>query len=193
MLKIYDSVAAAWTEQGGRYYDDVAAAWVDARGIKTYDTEQAAWVEHGYCGWFYVSTKTLQNTDTFELTPDRIYFRNDYKLYPTQSRNVTLILYYDYKAGDVIEFDLTTNAGGTLGLQSNCLLGQSSVATTLYIKPTGEAVDTHVSATVQGSDSGATRKRILLSTSYSYNNGSYSAIAEIRNFKINGKRYGFAE
>lgn len=193
MFKTYDNVAAAWKEHGGRYYDDVAKAWVDARGVKTYDTATAAWVEHGYCGWFYLSTKTLQPTDTFELAPDRIYFRNDYQKYPTQSRTVTFTLYYDYKAGDVIELDLATNAGGTLGLQYSCLLGQSSVATTLYIKPTGEAVDTHVSATVQGSDSGATKKRILLSTSYSYDSGAYSATAEIRNFKINGKRYGFAE
>lgn len=193
MLKVYDSVAVAWTEHGGRYYDDVAAAWVDARGIKTYDTEKAAWVEHGYCGWFYTTTKTVQSTDTLEISPDRLYFRSDYQKYPTQYRNVTLTLYYDYKAGDVIELDLATNAGGTLSLYHNCLQGQSTSSTNLYIKPTGEAVDMHVSVTVGKSDSGATMKNIRLSTSYSYSDGAYSAIAEIRNFKINGKRYGFAE
>ncbi len=193
MLKTYDNVAAAWAEHGGRYYDDVAAAWVDARGVKTYDTATAAWVEHGYYGWFYASTKNVQPTDTLEIAPDRIYFQNDYRKYPTQTRTVVFTLYYDYKTGDVIEFDLTTNAGGALSLYHNFSIGQSNATTNLYLKPPGEAVATHVSVTATVVDSSATMKRLCLSTSYSYNDGAYSATAEVRNFKINGKRYGFAE
>lgn len=194
MLKTYDSVAAAWTEHSGRYYDDVAAAWVDARGIKTYDTATAAWVEHGYCGWFYTTTKNVQSTDTLEISPDRLYFKNDYKTSPTQSRTVTLRLDYDYESGDVVEFDLTTNAGGSLGLWIYYSSGSPAfAASALYTKQKGDAADVHVSATVRNIDSGLTMKHMRLSTFYSYDNGAYSAITEIRNFKINGKRYGFAE
>ncbi len=193
MLKTYDSVAAVWSEHGARYYDDVARAWVDARGIKTYDSDKAAWVEHGYYGWLYATAKTVQPTDILEITPDRIYFRNDYQKYPTQYRVVVFTLYYDYKTGDVIEIDLTTNPGGAISLYQNFLTGQQNATTNLYLKPPGEATNTHVSVTAVTVGSNETMKKICLSTSYSYSDGAYSAITEIRNFKINGKRYGFAE
>lgn len=192
-MLIYDSVAAAWVERDGRYYDTVAAAWVDARGIKTYDTATAAWIEHGYRGWFYCSVKSVQPTDTLKIEPDRLYFENDYRTRPAQPRNIILTLYYDYKKGDVIEFDLTANAGGVLVMDRNYLIGYSSGYSTLYVKPTGEAVDRHISVTVGAVESGETMKNIRLGTSYQYNDGAYSAAAEVRNFRINGKKYGFAE
>lgn len=190
MLKRYNGTAKAWVDaEKNKRYDSAVKAWIDVKSAKTYDSAVKAWVERMYSGWFAIYTKDIQATDIFQMESNGFYFKNDISYLPARSRGIGFRGNIAIKNGDILEFDVNVNQNGNLGITAV----YNSSYSAIYSKSRGgSAVNGHIRIPVS-SLSSVVYDKLQISTGYSYDNGAYTAEAEIRNVTINGKKYGFTQ
>lgn len=203
MFKTYDDTPAAYQEHGGLYYDPQLQAWVDVPSAKTYDDAEAAWAEQLYAGYFTLSDNSsytlLQSGDILEVKSNGFVFR-------TFSTNllhkVRFELPYKWAHGDVVEFDVVTNTLGRMnaghqfiylryGTQSYTSGGTISNLTGEHSEHITYSFIGNCPDTYEGWN--VTSSCIYVSSTITAPNATGETYSEIRNFKINGKKYGFRE
>lgn len=198
MFETYDTTQRAYVEHSGEYYDLQEQAWVDVPSAMTYDTEEKAWVEGLYAGWFTPNTRNsgyywlIQNEDTLIINNNGFVFNS---LTTNKARRVSFVLPFTFVKGTVIELDIVLNTLGKITFSKNGTTKQTSIAGKTFFSLSGERTE-HITVTEQ--ENGIYGYDCI---DYWYEIGFQlpaSAITgevyvEVKNFKINGKKYGFTE
>ena len=194
MFKTYDSTLQAYTEHPPKNHDASLNAWVDSPSAKTFDTEQNAWVERLYQGYF-----TLRSAPTLSADDEFIFTKNEITLFTAKTaeyRRVVFELPIKW-AGETIEFDLTKNAIATVsvGVQFKYGIWTSSGQR----NPVSDAYDGTYSLTLdtcpdEYEGQTVTDYKISIEIYISADNASSDiGYVNIKNLKFNGKKYGFTE
>ena len=203
MFETYDTNQKAYVERTGQYYDLQQKAWVDVPSAMTYDTTEKAWVERLYVDYF-----TLSDNSNYTLiqSGDILDVKSSGFVYRTFSKNVLhkvgFELPYKWVYGDVVEFDVVTNALGRMtvehefhylryGTQEWSVGGPMITLEGEYnehftYRFTGTCPDTYENWQVSES-------LIQVMVGISASEATGETYSEIKNFKINGKKYGFRE
>lgn len=199
MFKTYDATQAAYVEHSGKYYDLQQSAWVDIPSAKTYDTAEAAWIERMYAGYFILSNDSgktqLQSGDILDVTGNGFVLRSFSK---NKARFVTFLLPFKWKAGDVIEGDIVTNALGRISVGWVYRYNNSQYRSSSLVNCMGE-YNQHFSKNFTLACPDTYEGYTVLDNFITVYGGVYENMAtgetysEIKNLTINGKKYGFTE
>ena len=199
MFKTYDSTLQAYTEHHPKHYDSTQKAWVESPSAKTYDATQNAWIERLYADYFTLvndgyATK-LQSGDILDVGKSGFVF-NTFSI--GLLRRIKFELPYKFTYGDVVEFDVVTNSLGEVSVGWALNLVGGNIISGGVVTLDG-AYNQHVTATVPRTASdtyeGQTVKSsyITVYSAISADEATGETYTELRNFKINGKKYGFTE
>ncbi len=199
MFKTYDSAQAAYVEHSPKNHDSLQGAWVESPSAKTYDATEKAWVERLYTDYFSLindgyATK-LQSGDILEVSKSGFVFNT---FSTGLLRKIKFELPYKFTYGDVIEFDVVTNALGevNVGREFNLSGGNTIMGGVTTIDG---AYNQHVTATITASapdtyeGQTVTSSYITVYSTIAADEATGETYTELRNFKINGKKYGFTE
>ncbi len=203
MFETYDKNQRAYLEHTGQYYDLQEKAWVDVPSAMTYDKTEKAWVERLYAGYFTLvndsNYTSLQSGDILDVKSNGFVFQTFSK---NLLRKVKFELPYKWKHGDIFEFDVVTNARGYINVEREYRYLKYGTQEWTVGGPianrTGE-YNEHITYTMSGSVPDTyegwqvTESIIEIQSIITVDSATGETYSEIKNFTINGKKYGFKE
>lgn len=201
MFKTYDTTQAAYVEHSGKYYDLQLKAWVDVPSAKTYDTAEAAWIERMYAGYFALSNDSndtlLQSGDILDISNNGFVFNTFSK---NLSRRCKFELPYKWTKGDIVEFDVVTNSRGYISVSMSYYYlkygtqeYESSKSGTSITGEHNEHITFTITSNVPSTYDGWEVSRSDVSILALPIDTTGEFYSEVKNFTINGKKYGFTE
>lgn len=198
MLKTYDSTLQAYTEHPPKNYDATLNAWIDSPSLKTFDTAQNAWVERLYQDYFTLrqdsSTPKLSDGDELVVTNSGVTLTTAKK---SERRTVTFDLPFKW-AGETVELELVSNGIAYVYFGRKYSYGTAG-STSGYYKVIPNAYDgavTYQLDTCPDEVDGQTVTSSILFieiTASADTANTDNGYVNIKNLKINGKKYGFKE
>lgn len=198
MFKTYDTALQAYTERPLKNHDATLNAWIDSPSLKTFDTAQNAWVERLYQDYFTLR----QDSSTPKLSEgDELVVRNSGVTLTTakksERRTVTFDLPFKW-AGETVELELVSNGIAYVYFGRRYWYGTAG-STSGYYKVVPSAYDgtvTYQMDTCPDTEGGQPVTSSILyieitaSADVANTDNGY---VNIKNLKINGKKYGFKE
>lgn len=199
MFKTYDNTQAAFVEHHPKHYDATLGAWVESPSAKTYDKTTSAWGERLYADYFTLTRDSqypvLKDGDILDVGKSGFVFNT---FSTGLLRRIKFELPYKFTYGDVVDFDVVTNSLGEVAVGWTLNLAGGNIISGGVVTLDG-AYNEHVTATVPRTASdtyeGQTVKSsyITVYSTISADEATGETYTELRNFKINGKKYGFTE
>jgi hypothetical protein len=199
MFKTYNDTLRAYEEHLPKNYDSSQGAWVDSPSAKTYDSTEAAWIERLYQGYFTLRQDAynpkLSDNDELVVT------KNEVTLFTVKNTETRFIV-FDFPlkwAGDTVEFELVSNGVAKVSVGMKFAYGTSGGTVSGAAKSVSDVYDGIVSVYF-GELSDTYEGQPITSSSISVEiyvtaekANSDTGYVNIRNLKINGKKYGFTE
>lgn len=199
MFKTYNDTLRAYEEHLPKNYDSPQGAWADSPSAKTYDSTEAAWIERLYQGYF--TLRHDANTPRLSEGDELVVTKNEVTLFTVKNTETRFIPFdFPFKwAGDTVEFELVSNGVATVSVGRKFAYGTGGGTVSGAVKSVSDVYDGIVSVYFgelsddyegQPITSSSISVEIYVTAEKANTDTGY---VNIRNLKINGKKYGFTE